>query len=116
MLRKYRLPGGPPPPLQEYGASTSQTPVAPTSPRNVSVRHARKRSRENAHQIKATAPGKKYGTNPKCRPMKKYSTLCARRAGSSEGARTLSASESLVVMRSVFCAQTFRDDSNGNEP
>src|SRR6266851_5980743 len=114
MLRKYRLPGGPPPPLQEYGASTSHTPVEPISPRSVSVRHSLKRSREHAHQIRATAPGKKYGTKPKCRPMRKYSTLCAKRPANSDGARTLSASESLVVTSSVFCAQTFREDSNGN--
>ena len=66
----------------------------------------------------ATAPGKKYGTNPKCRPTKKYLTLCAKRFGNSAGSSTLSASESFVVISTLWrawasCSHVCSGESNG---
>ena len=41
------------------------TAAVAAKPRNVSIRHASRRVRENSHATIATTPGKKYGTNPK---------------------------------------------------
>src|SRR5262249_14255018 len=111
-LMKSRWPGGPPPPLQVYGANTSSATTDTATAANVSTRHGWPRSLDPSHIRIATSPGKKYGTNPKCRPTKKYSTLCVNLLEKS--LKTLSASESLVLCCAA-AAQTFsRDASNGN--
>src|SRR5215831_11961909 len=97
---KYRLPGGPPPPLHVNGASTSKATAEAATARNVRTRHGRRRSGEDSHQPTATMPGKKYGTKPKWRPIRKYSTLWVKRLVKS--VRTFSASESLVLISFAF--------------
>src|SRR5262249_33301392 len=109
---KYRLPGGPPPPLQVYGAKTSSAITEATTAPNVRIRQGRLRSADTSHIRMATTPGKKYGTKPKCRPIRKYSTLCANRLPKS--LKMLSESESFVLCCPA-AAQTFsRDPSKGN--
>jgi hypothetical protein len=70
--------------------------AAPTTAIAISSRHGRRRSLENSHNTMARAPGKKYGTNPKWRPTRKYSTLCSNRFEKSWS--TLSESESFVLI------------------
>src|SRR4051794_507995 len=94
---KYRLPGGPPPPLHVKGAITSSSTADPATAKNVNGRHnGWTRSDENSQSRTAITPGKKYGTNPKWRPTRKYSTLVVKRCVKSF--RTFSASESLVAL------------------
>src|SRR5205814_6122547 len=109
---KYRLPGGPPPPLQEYGAKTSSAPAETATASSVRTRDGSRRSADASHRPIATAPGKKYGTKPKWRPMKKYSTLCAKRFGKS--LKTPSASESLVACSGACANAPCPEPSNGN--
>src|SRR3954471_21668224 len=108
----YRFPVGPPPPLHENGAYTSSAIADPTTDKKISNRHGCVRSRDSSHRPIATIPGKKYGTNPKCRPTRKYSTLCAKR-----GAKfwsTLSESESFVLISVPLRSHTLSfDPSNG---
>src|SRR5579864_1550708 len=60
-LMKYRLPDGPPPPLQVNGANTRSANTAPDTARNVSRRHGRARSADASHNRIEITPGKKYG-------------------------------------------------------
>src|SRR6267378_7249072 len=114
MLVKYRLPGGPPPPLHEYGVKVRSARTEATTARNVKTRQGCRRSRDASHSAIATAPGKKYGTKPKWRPIRKYSTLWTNRFAKS--CSTLSASESLVLCSGVALQTSSADPSNGNVP
>ncbi len=93
---KYRLPGGPPPPLHVYGKKTSSTTVVAMTARNVNTRRTSRRSSEISHNRITTTPGKKYGRKPEWRPIAKYSTLWTNRLLKSFS--TFSASDSFVLM------------------
>ncbi len=110
---KYRLPGGPPPPLHVNGAKTINVSAEATTAAKVSSRHGRARSALNSHARTAMTPGKKYGTRPKWRPTRKYFTFNAKRY--QKFVSTFSASESLVLISMPLRSQASgAAPSNGN--
>src|SRR5690348_5208967 len=114
MPRKYRFPGGPPPPLHVYGSISRRASAATAAPANDSARQMVRLSFDDNHSAIATAPGKKYGMKPKWRPIRKYSTLWKNRPGSSAGSRTFSASDSFVVIEMPRLVHVASGASNGN--
>src|SRR5262245_4554963 len=109
---KYRLPGGPPPPLHVNGANTSSAIADPSTARKTRMRHGRARSHEMSHKTRATAPGKKYGTKPKWRPIRKYFVLSVMRLVKSVS--TLAESESFVLISIARSHAGGVEPSNGN--
>src|SRR3954451_5684241 len=106
---------GPPPPLHVYGITRMSVSDVPTNASNVSTRHASRLDEENSHSTAASTPGKKYGTRPKWRPMKKYFRLVAKRPTSS-GLVSISRAAEPSVDTVLPRSQPGAPPSNGKEP
>ena len=102
-LMKYRLPGGPPPPLQVNGSMSKQQQRGAGERQEREDAPDRRGARSNgARATIATTPGKKYGTKPKWRPTRKYLMFTASSAtGSSRAQHLLRPRSRFVVMRNA---------------